>query len=137
MCIRDRVAKLLGTHVSIQVHKKVKFSTRDNSSLAVKGLNTITFENIIGLSTQLQTYSNRNTFYGLDHEYLCFATFSTDHSLTIVTVKLLVINICWGGSKLNICHPLKNMFVTFVKKTNKKRNSPKKYFYVGQEFSSR
>ena len=32
------VAKLLGTHLSIQVHKKVKFSWRDNSSLAVKGL---------------------------------------------------------------------------------------------------
>ena len=32
------VAKLLGTHLSIQVHKKVKFSRRDNSSLAVKGL---------------------------------------------------------------------------------------------------
>ena len=33
------VVKLLGTHLSIQVHKKVKFSWRDNSSLAVKGLN--------------------------------------------------------------------------------------------------
>ena len=33
------VAKLLGTHLSIKVHKKVKFSRRDNSSLAVKGLN--------------------------------------------------------------------------------------------------
>ena len=33
------VAKLLGTHLSIQVRKKVKFSRRDNSSLAVKGLN--------------------------------------------------------------------------------------------------
>ena len=32
------VAKLLGTHLSIQVHKKVLFSRRDNSSLAVKGL---------------------------------------------------------------------------------------------------
>ena len=32
------VAKLLGTHLSIQVQKKVKFSWRDNSSLAVKGL---------------------------------------------------------------------------------------------------
>ena len=32
------VAKLLGTHISIQVHKKVKFLWRDNSSLAVKGL---------------------------------------------------------------------------------------------------
>ena len=32
------VAKLLGTNLSIQVHKKVKFSRRDNSSLAVKGL---------------------------------------------------------------------------------------------------
>ena len=31
------VAKLLGTHFSIHVHKK--FSRRDNSSLAVKGLN--------------------------------------------------------------------------------------------------
>ena len=32
------VAKLLGTHLSIQVHKKVEFSRLDNSSLAVKGL---------------------------------------------------------------------------------------------------
>ena len=32
------VTKLLGTHYSIQVHKKVKFSGRDNSSLALKGL---------------------------------------------------------------------------------------------------
>ena len=36
------VVKLLGTHLSIQVHKKVKFSWRDNSPLAhkerVKGL---------------------------------------------------------------------------------------------------
>ena len=32
------VEKLLGTHLSIQVHKKVKFSRRDSSSLAVKGL---------------------------------------------------------------------------------------------------
>ena len=32
------VAKLLGTHPSIQVHKKVKFSWRDNSTLALKGL---------------------------------------------------------------------------------------------------
>ena len=32
------VAKLLGTHLSIQVHKKVKFSWRDNSTLALKGL---------------------------------------------------------------------------------------------------
>ena len=32
------VAKLLGTHLSIQVHKKVKFSWRDNSPLALKGL---------------------------------------------------------------------------------------------------
>ena len=31
------VAKLLGTHISVQVHKKVKFSWRDNSSLAVQG----------------------------------------------------------------------------------------------------
>ena len=30
--------KLLGTHLSIQVHKKVKFSWRDNSPLALKGL---------------------------------------------------------------------------------------------------
>ena len=35
------VAKLVGTHLSIQVHKKVKFSRRDNSSLAVKGLKTV------------------------------------------------------------------------------------------------
>ena len=34
------VAKLLGTHLSVQVHKKVKFPWRDNSSLAVKGLKT-------------------------------------------------------------------------------------------------
>ena len=33
------VAKLLGTHLSVQVHKKVKFSWRNNSSLAVNGLN--------------------------------------------------------------------------------------------------
>ena len=33
------VGKLLGTHLCIQAHKKVKFSWRDNSSLAVKGLN--------------------------------------------------------------------------------------------------
>ena len=41
------VAKLL-THLSIQVHKKVKFSWRDNSSLAVKGLNIFKyyFENL-------------------------------------------------------------------------------------------
>ena len=32
------VTKLLGTHLSIQVHKKVKFSWRDNSTLALKGL---------------------------------------------------------------------------------------------------
>ena len=32
------VAKLLGTHLSIQVHKKIKFSRRDNSFLAVKEL---------------------------------------------------------------------------------------------------
>ena len=32
------VAKLLGTHLSIQVHKKVKFSWRNNSSLALKEL---------------------------------------------------------------------------------------------------
>ena len=32
------VEKLLGTRLSIQVHKKVKFSLRDNSSLALKGL---------------------------------------------------------------------------------------------------
>ena len=33
------VAKLLGTHLSIQVHEKGKFSRWDNSSLAVEGLN--------------------------------------------------------------------------------------------------
>ena len=32
------VATLLGTHLSIQVHKKVKFSERDISFLAVKAL---------------------------------------------------------------------------------------------------
>ena len=32
------VATLLGTYLSIQVHKKVKFSRRDISSLVVKGL---------------------------------------------------------------------------------------------------
>ena len=32
------VVKLLGTHLSIQVHEKVKFLRRDISSLAVKGL---------------------------------------------------------------------------------------------------
>ena len=32
-------AKLLGTHLSIQVHKKVKFPWRDNSPLALKGSN--------------------------------------------------------------------------------------------------
>ena len=32
------VTKILGTHLSIQVHKKVKFSWRDNSPLALKGL---------------------------------------------------------------------------------------------------
>ena len=32
------VAKLLGTHLSIQVHKKVKFSWRVHSTLALKGL---------------------------------------------------------------------------------------------------
>ena len=32
------VAKLLGTHLSIQVHKKVKFSCWYNSPLALKGL---------------------------------------------------------------------------------------------------
>ena len=36
------VAKLLGTHLSIQVHKMVKFSWRDNSTLALKGL-TVNF----------------------------------------------------------------------------------------------
>ena len=45
MFIEDRVlhkeawvAKLLGTHLSIQVHKKLKFSWRDNSTLTLKGL---------------------------------------------------------------------------------------------------
>ena len=37
------VAKLLGTHLSIQVHKKVKFSWRDNSPLALKGLKIIDY----------------------------------------------------------------------------------------------
>ena len=37
------VAKLLVTHLSIQVHKKVKFSWQDNSSLAVKGLRSSNF----------------------------------------------------------------------------------------------
>ena len=32
------VAKLLGTYLSIQVHKKVKFSWRNNLPLALKGL---------------------------------------------------------------------------------------------------
>ena len=32
------VAKFFGTHLSIQIHKKVKFSGRDKSSLVVKGL---------------------------------------------------------------------------------------------------
>ena len=32
------VAKLLGTQLSIQVHKKVKFSWQLNSPLALKGL---------------------------------------------------------------------------------------------------
>ena len=31
------VAALLGTHLSVQVHKKVKFLWRDSSSLAIKG----------------------------------------------------------------------------------------------------
>ena len=35
------VTTLLGTHLSIQVHKKVRFSRRDISSLAVKGLDFI------------------------------------------------------------------------------------------------
>ena len=35
------VTKLLGTHLSIQVHKKVKFLWRDNSPLALKGLTTL------------------------------------------------------------------------------------------------
>ena len=33
------VAALLGTHLSIQVHKKVQFSRRNILFLAVKGLN--------------------------------------------------------------------------------------------------
>ena len=37
------VVKLLGTHLSIQVHKKVEFSRRDISSLAVKGLSNLRF----------------------------------------------------------------------------------------------
>ena len=32
------VAKILGTHLSIQIHKKVKFSWQVNSPLALKGL---------------------------------------------------------------------------------------------------
>ena len=32
------VAKLLGTHLSVRVNKQVKFSLRDNSSLALKEL---------------------------------------------------------------------------------------------------
>ena len=32
------VAKLLDTHLSIQVHKRVKFTRRDNSPLALKVL---------------------------------------------------------------------------------------------------
>ena len=35
---RAWVAALLGTHLRIQDHKKVKFSGQDISSLAVKGL---------------------------------------------------------------------------------------------------
>ena len=33
------VAKILGTHLSVQVHKKVKFSRRNNSTLVIKGVN--------------------------------------------------------------------------------------------------
>ena len=52
------VAGLLGTHLRIQVHKKVKFSGRDISSLAVKGLMIILdFENIF------QCYINTNLFF--------------------------------------------------------------------------
>ena len=42
-----RVAALLGIHLSVQVHKKVKFSERDISFLAVKGLRQFfCFDNI-------------------------------------------------------------------------------------------
>ena len=38
------VGKLLGTHLSIKVYKKVKFLRRDISSLAVKGLRNFGIE---------------------------------------------------------------------------------------------
>ena len=43
------IAKLLGTHLSIQAHKKIKFSWRDNSPLALKGLsaNVENLDNIV------------------------------------------------------------------------------------------
>ena len=56
------VAKLLGTHLSIQVNKKVKFSRRDISSLAVKGLNKESIRSINYLcSFFYQHYRNSNS----------------------------------------------------------------------------
>ena len=53
------VAKLLGTHLSIKVLKKVKFSWRDNSPLALKGLRKYVNHRESQFSlTEQKTYNN-------------------------------------------------------------------------------
>ena len=51
--------KLLGTHLSIQVHKKVKFSCRDNSPLGLKGLKCV----CVSLSLSLRRFSKFFNYY--------------------------------------------------------------------------
>ena len=51
------VAKLLDTHLSIQVYKKVKFSWQDNSPLALKGLRIVYF---ISLKRRWKSYLDYN-----------------------------------------------------------------------------
>ena len=60
------IAKLLGNHLSIQVHKKVKFSWQDNSSLPVKGLiksgNLVFVDTLFKEFTLCSEISNRLKF---------------------------------------------------------------------------
>ena len=60
------ITTLLGTHLSIQVHKKVKFSWRDNSFLAVKGL-TCTLSYFMFLTDHSCQNCHKNAHCDVDH----------------------------------------------------------------------
>ena len=67
------IAKLLGNHLSIQAHKKIKFSWRDNSPLALKGLsaNVENLDNIVYTIPKYTTASLNSTKYLAGEVLVC------------------------------------------------------------------